>query len=207
MKRLLLLAVAMCCISLYSCDNDKDLSDLSPFELEVLELDNLIASQSGFDEDALIADLCKGTMKMTSHYNVENGEVKQFVSPSGFSRPCIQTLFFENGTCRECFTALTIGIGDNPSIKEDTYYECDWRYDSDTRSIIMHYNNYLTTVDGERIYFDDTSTKVLYYNTETHRLILEGHIYSYRRYIIRMSGYIDVDPAERERIIEKYCNE
>ncbi len=207
MKRIFLLAAALGCISLYSCDNDQDLSDLTPFELEVLELNNLIASQSNFDEEALLDDLCRGTMKMTSHYNVENGEVVEFKWPAGFNVPCLQTLFFADGTCRECYTEHTVGIGGNPSVIEDTYYECDWRYDSDTRSIIMHYNNYLTSVDGERIYFDDTATKVLYYNTETHRLILEGHIYSYRRYVIRMSGYIDVDPAERERIIEKYCGE
>lgn len=206
MKRIFLLAAALCCMLLYSCDNEQDLGNLSPIELEILELDNLIASQSSLDEDALLADLCRGTMKMTSHYIKENGTFDELLLDGGRC-PCIQTIFFEDGTCRDCYSYNPIGEGGYPLGREDSYTKYDWKYDSDTRSIITKVLYYMISPEGEPIYFNDSSMKILYYNTENHSLILEGQIFEYDSEVIRMSGYIDVDPAERERIIEKYCGE
>ncbi len=200
MKRIFLLAAALCCISLYSCDNEQDLDNLSPIELEILELDNLIASQSGFDEEALLADLNRGTMKMDSFYMKYNGKFED-LDLCGGSCPGVRTVFFNDGTCRDCFSYVPLEDGIPSGITSYSYDKYDWQYDSDTQSIITWgpYYNYLDQYEG--------SAKVLYYNAESHRLILEGHMFTFDQYITRMSGYIDVDPAERERIIEKYCGE
>ncbi|MCX4262189.1 MAG: hypothetical protein OSJ31_04730 [Alistipes sp.] len=98
-----MLAAAMCCMSLTACDNDNDSDKLSPVELEILELDELIASQPELDEEAFIADLLKGTMKMTSHYIMNNGKFEELLVDGG-TIPCVQTVFFEDGTCRDCHT-------------------------------------------------------------------------------------------------------
>ena len=196
----------MCCISLVSCDNEMDSNELSPVELEILEMDNLIASQSGFDEEALIADLKRGTMKMTSTY---------FFIYGGYADPTTlginggryiraQIVLFMDKTCRDCFAAYIP--------KRDIYREYDWVYDTETRSITTHTSRYSITYDGQYEYKEDCSAKVLYYNAENHRLILEGDMFNMAVAAwgierVRMSGYIDVDPAERERILEKYCNE
>ena len=197
MKRLLL-AAAMCCISLVSCDNEPDFSDLSPLEWEILELDNLIASQSGFDEEALIADLTRGTMKINSHYILFDGSFDKCIIAGQY--PGALSLFFDNGICKDCYNYIKNNPDPNANgdlITGSSYSEYDWKYDSDTYSIIT-YSPFI----GK-----ETSAKILYYNTEDHRLILEGTIFMLHNGTFRLSGYIDVDPAERERIIEKYCNE
>ena len=197
MKRLLLLAAAMCCISLVSCDNEMDSNELSPFELEVLELDNLIASQSGFDEEALIADLCNGTMKMQRWYEYNDDNISEIRLVGGHCAGDI-VIFFTEGICFDCYISDLM-----PDMKS---YPCNaqfsWRYDPTTKSLI-------TKQQDDNIY-SEGSAKVLYYNTEDHRLIIEGdfmHLESILKLErVRISGYIDVDPAERERIIEEYCN-
>ncbi|MDE6862342.1 MAG: hypothetical protein K2J31_06365, partial [Alistipes sp.] len=199
MKRLLLLAAAMCCISLVSCDNEQDLGKFSPEDLEILEMNELISSQSGFDEEALVADLLNGTMKMTAHYLMIDGKAEKAI-PMGGPSPCIQTLFFEDGTCKDCRTINPIGENGTPSGWIDTYAEYDWRYDSSSHSIITHDTSYGISYDGTILYHDECRIKVLYYNTDNHRLILEGHIFNLDAHIIRMTGYIDIDPAECERI-------
>lgn len=62
------MAAALGCMSLWSCDNEQDLDDLSPAELEILELEELISAQPRIDEEALVADLLKGTMQISSIY-------------------------------------------------------------------------------------------------------------------------------------------
>ena len=205
MKRLLLLAAAMCCISLVSCENEQDLGKLSPEDLEILEMNELISSQSGFDEETLLADLLKGTMKISSWYEQRNGNWSTFLLEGG-AYPCSNTLFFEDGTCKDCHTINPIGENGTPSGWIDTYAEYDWRYDSATQSIITKATYYIISPEGEPVYFEECAMKILYYNTTDHRVILEGLVFE-GYYELRMSGYIDVDPAERERIIEKYCNE
>lgn len=200
-----MLAVAMCCMSLTACDNDNDSDKLSPVELEILELDELIASQPELDEEAFIADLLKGTMKMTSHYIMNNGKFEELLVDGG-TIPCVQTVFFEDGTCRDCHTINPIGENGAPSDWIDTYSEYDWRYDGDTRSVITHAAYDITSAEGEPIYYDESPMKVLYYNTDNNRLILEGSVFEHVSETIRMSGYIDIDAAERERILEKYCD-
>lgn len=197
MKRIFLLAAALGCMSLYSCNNEQDLDNLSPIELEILELDNLIASQSGFDEEALLADLNRGTMKMDSFYIKYNGKFDELLLDGGHY-PGVKTLFFDDGTCRDCFSYNEIGS----LYTIYTYHKYDWQYDSDTRSIITWgpYYNHLDQSEG-------SVAKVLYYNAENHRLILEGHIFFLNQYINRISGYIDVDPAERASVIEEYSSE
>ena len=200
-----MLAAAMCCMSLTACDNDNDSDKLSPVESEILELDELIASQPELDEEAFIADLLKGTMKMTSHYIMNNGKFEELLVDGG-TIPCVQTVFLEDGTCRDCHTINPIGENGAPSGWIDTYSEYDWRYDGDTRSVITHAAYDITSAEGEPIYYDESSMKVLYYNTDNNRLILEGSVFEHVSETIRMSGYIDIDAAERERILEKYCD-
>ena len=76
---------------------------LTEKELLELELDELIASQPELDEEAFIADLLKGTMKMTSHYIMNNGKFEELLVDGG-TIPCVQTVFFEDGTCSDCHT-------------------------------------------------------------------------------------------------------
>ena len=196
MKRILLLVAAMCCISLVSCDNEQDLSDLSPVELEILELDNLIASQSGFDEQTLLADLLKGTMKMQHWYEYWNdGEITQN-SMLGGPYPATLAIFFEDGTCWDCYSYWYSSSQPNP-MHEPIHEQFTWEYDTATHSLI-----------ARNQYKQETIAKVLYYNTEDHRLIIEGYFMYFESMWklekVRISGYIDIDPAERERIIEEY---
>ena len=193
MKRILLLAAAMCCISLVSCDNEQDLGKLSTEDLEILEMDELISSQSGFDETALISDLTRGTMKISSRYQYRDGKISMY-SIDGMHLVAATTVFFDDGTCWDCFVSWSSNAIHNLFT---------WRYDHSTLSLI--------TQDADHCY-DECSAKVLYYNTENHYLIIEGNIANIlspqsKIEKVRLSGYIDVDPAERERIIEKYCNE
>lgn len=200
MKRILLLAVALCSMSLFSCDNDQDQIELSPEELEIIKLEELIASQTDFDEDALIADLCKGSLKTDSEYYYKDGHFEN-ERPISDGR-VIARIFFADGTCRACCCVYPTGK------LEYIYSPYYWRYDSATRSIITKYKYGDFNEDGELIY-PEHSEKVLYYDAETHRLILEEEFGDDRRYYekVRSSCYIDVDESERTRILELCSSE
>ncbi len=197
MKRIFLLAAALGCISLYSCDNEQDLDNLSPEELEIIDMNNLIVSQSGFNEEALLTDLKRGTMKMKSWYQYNNGSLSRLFLVGGHLAGGI-AIFFDEGICFDCY--------DSDWFPETGSYPCreqfSWQYNPATQSFITQHSNNN---------YSECSAKILYYNTEDHRLIIEGDMFNlistWKLEKVRISGYIDVDPAERERIIEKYCGE
>ncbi len=191
MKRIFFAAAVVCSISLWSCDNDQDNHELTPYEQEIFELDKLIASQSDFDEAALIADLTSGTMitKKNYYYSSEGPLGDLYINGGAIDEKII---FFENGTGKDYYTSCIPG---------DTYHcsNFTWRYDSSTGSLITHRQGY----DMAGIYYDECSAKVLYYNSEDHFLILEGSFFCvYRRddivFKTRMTFEIDPDPATRE---------
>ena len=202
MKRIFLLAAALCCISLYSCDNEQDLDNLSPIELEILELDNLIASQSGFDEEALIADLKRGVMEASSTYEYYNDGTVDQCSIVGAHYAGQTVVFFEDDTCWDCFSYWYSSSSSTP-LDEPVHVQYTWRYDPETQSLVTEdrYNN-----------IGDSVAKIVYYNAENHRLIIEGNIFGFisPKWDIekmRMSCLIDVDPAKRASVIEEYSSE
>lgn len=77
---------------------------------------------------------------------------------------------------------------------------------------MTHDTSYAITYEGEYKYYDECSAKVLYYNAENHRLILEGDMFNraHKPWNIErlfMSGYVDIDSASRQQTFEKYCGE
>ena len=208
MKRILFFAAALCSVLLCSCDNDNDAVELSPIELEIMELEELIASQTEIDEEALVADLCRGTVTVCSRYSYDNGVVEELELPY-FDGYYIAEIFFADGTALSYSYTYALGPG---------RYTCRpfyWRYDSETQSLITKVDGYFyAPVEDQKIEYEELSAKVRYYNTEDHRLILDGKYIEYGYMFThtedgyvhssrdtRLLCHIDIDPAERERVL------
>jgi len=203
MKRIFFAVAAICSMSLWSCDNDLDNNELTPVEQEMLKLDEMIASQSGFDEAALLADLTNGTMiwKKIYYYSSEGSLVDEDMDGDARNQGSV---FFEDGTGADYWFL-------GPNFPDPVCKDFTWRYDSSISSLITHDPGYSMTYDGEYIYYDECSAKVLYYNSEDHCLILEGALFNTpflgNTAKARMVYYIDLDPATRERVLELCDNE
>ncbi len=154
-----------------SAHNDNDSDKLSPVGWRYWNSTLLINfSQPELDEEAFIADLLKGTMKMTSHYIMNNGKFEELLVDGG-TIPCVQTVFLEDETCRDCHTEINL-IGENgaPSDWIDTYSEYDWRYDGDALvGVITHAAYDITSAEGDLYIMTRARWKVLYYNTDNNR--------------------------------------
>ena len=195
MKRILLFSAALCCISLWSCNNDQ--GNLSPEELEIIKLNELIASQSGFDEEALIKDLLNGVFISKTTFLYRNGKciassLDLWCGVSPLPQPVV---FFKDGTCKMgSLDPITL-----PELEDSTSIEveCTWRYDSTTRSIITD----MAIVGTELIY--TYTAKILYY--KDHIIVWEGDILGsigidadgeqWADYM-RTSGYIDMESRD-----------
>ncbi len=197
MKRMLLL-VAICLAGLQACDNTEQ-KQLTPIETEILEIEGLIASQAetGFDEQELLSDIKAGTLTKTSYFHYKNGEIVQssydnYIG-SQWDAPYI---FLDDGTCRHC-------CGFPDPINPYKYINYAWQYNQKTKSIETRLYN-----------FEDKFTaKVLYYNKESGKLILEGNfcdcigVYGGGEPVAdysRMTFHIDLNPETREDYLTNY---
>ena len=203
MKRILFFAAALCSMSLCSCDNDNEAVELSPLEMELFELDQLINSQSGFDEKTLLADLQSGTLHIDYEYRFfADGRLETDTPRGGLGTIQLGQVFCNNGKCYQ----VVYDVDDS----KYHAYPHDWSYDSATCSITTKWNSYRITYEGEYEYFDECTAKVLYYNAENHRLILDGDIFNKVRYLWgharnRFSCHIDMDASAREELLG-HCN-
>ncbi len=203
MKRILFFAAALCCMSLYSCDNDNEAVELSPLEMELFELDQLINSQSGFDEETLLADLQSGTLHIDYEYRFfADGRLDDAIPMGGSAIRQLGKVFCNNGKCYQ----IVYDVYNS----EHHAYSHDWSYDSATCSITTKWNGYRITYEGEYVYFDECTAKVLYYNAEDHKLILDGDIFNkvfHKRGHARnrFLCHIDMDASAREELLS-HCN-
>ncbi len=206
MKRLLLL-VAICLAGLQACDNIEQ-EQLTPMEIEILEIDDLIASQAetGFDEQDLLSDLKSGTVIKTSLFDYKNGEIVassyDYDDPSKGWKGIVWRktyIFSEDGLCRKC------SRGNAPDMDDYFYTSFDWKYNPQTKSIETKFNE----LDGDFSF----SAKVLYYNKESGKLILEGDlcgcigVYGGGEPVAdysRMAFHIDLNPEIRKENMDKY---
>ena len=128
MKRVLLL-VAICLAGLQACDNNEQ-EQLTPQEQELMEINNLIASQtvSGFDEQALLNDLKNGIMIPVSKYQLyPNGELCLYYPLDHVYRPAPMA-FFDDGTCQEFYACDPVAckeiVPDDETIYPDYFCYC-----------------------------------------------------------------------------------
>ncbi len=202
MKRALLL-VAICLAGLQACDNIEQ-EQLTPMEIEILEIDDLIASQAetGFDEQELLNDLKTGTINETAYFQYKNGKLVQSSYDDIDGKVIPHYIFLSDGTCRKCFIQ---GAFSNILGTSFAYINFDWEYNPQTKSIETKFNE----LDGDFSF----SAKVVYYNKESGKLILEGNlcdcigVYGGGEPVAdysRMTFHIDLNPETREDYLTNY---
>lgn len=139
MKRIfycIALAVAMCCTA---CESNDDNVELTPMEQKLLEIDELIATQSSedIDDEALIADLTTGVFISSSWYEYYGERWHDRRYETGGSTG-VTVIFMEDGICRS-FTESPEYIYFDMFLRElgyvGYYTEYTWSYDADTRTI------------------------------------------------------------------------
>jgi len=205
MKRALLL-VAICLAGLQACDNNEQ-EQLTPQEQELMEINNLIASQtvSGFDEQALLNDLKNGIMIPVSKYQLyPNGELCLYYPLDCVYRPTTMA-FFDDGTCQEFYACNPVAckeiVPDDETIYPDYFCYCHndytWEYNPATKSLLT-----------QNIYYKNSpsSAKVMYYDSVTHKLIIKGNLCTYNdpsTYMLAIC-YIDTNSNIRDTYLTKY---
>ncbi len=160
----IILAVAICCTA---CESGDGNVELTPMEQDLLEIDELIDSQSpeDIDDEALVADLTTGVFLSNSWYASKDGLWSDMTTWLG-TDVSIDMIFMEDGTCRRlgyyCMNPIGFSSYLNQLGYAGVYYEYRWSYDADTHTI--------STSSGT----DEMKAVVQYY--KDHRIILKGNI-------------------------------
>ncbi len=190
-------SIAMCC-AFAACSTEEDNVELTPMEQELLEIDELTASQSpeDIDDNALVADLTTGYFK-AKWYTLRDGKWYDSYNIIGGSTSR-HLIFMDDNTVRELYDESTLDIR-LPLLLyfcslgfTGFYDEYKWNYDPETNTL---------SFDGDRSFMCSKAV-VRYY--KDHRIIMDAYGFYPVYDAMIISGNIDMNVDNRNRVYSEY---